>query len=167
MSAIATQITGISIVCSTVCSSADQRKHESSASLALVRGIHRPPHKRPVTRKMFPLDDVITISTMCDTMHSKPIATYAGMIQSRPVITRSFFHQNIVHTLSFVKSARGCFNIKTLSYQYKDSNYTDKTVTSPAYFLLGESLIWKDVFCIESDHVSDQISPLSPRCCKQ
>ena len=28
------------IVCSTVCSSADQRKHQCSASLALVRGIH-------------------------------------------------------------------------------------------------------------------------------
>ena len=42
---------------------ADQRKHQSSASLAFVRGIHRrpvnSPHKRPVTRKMFPFDEVI------------------------------------------------------------------------------------------------------------
>ena len=42
---------------------ADQRKHQSSASLAFVRGIHRwpvnSPHKWPVTRKMFPFDDVI------------------------------------------------------------------------------------------------------------
>ena len=41
----------------------DQRKHQSSASLTFVRGIHRwpvnSPHKRPVTRKMFPFDDVI------------------------------------------------------------------------------------------------------------
>ena len=41
----------------------DQRKHQSSASLAFVRGIHRWPvnsqHKWPVTRKMFPFDDVI------------------------------------------------------------------------------------------------------------
>ena len=41
----------------------DQRKHQSSASLALVRGIHRgpvnSPHKWLVTRKMFPFDDVI------------------------------------------------------------------------------------------------------------
>ena len=35
------QITGVSIVCSTVCSGADHRKHQSSASLAFVRGIHR------------------------------------------------------------------------------------------------------------------------------
>ena len=61
MSAMASQITGVAIVCSTVCSS--QRKHQSSASLAFVRGIHRWPvassHKGPVTRKMFPFDDVI------------------------------------------------------------------------------------------------------------
>ena len=41
----------------------DQRKHQSSASMAFVRGIHRwpvnSPHKRPVSRKMFPIDDVI------------------------------------------------------------------------------------------------------------
>ena len=46
-----------------VCSCADQRKHQSSASLAFVRGILRwpvnSPHKWPVTRKMFPFDDVI------------------------------------------------------------------------------------------------------------
>ena len=42
---------------------ADQRKHQSSASLAFVRGIYRLsvnfPHKRPVTRKIFLFDDVI------------------------------------------------------------------------------------------------------------
>ena len=46
---------------------ADQRKRQSSASLAFVRGIHRrpenSPHKRPVTRKMFPFDDVIMLCT--------------------------------------------------------------------------------------------------------
>ena len=65
MSAMAFPITAVSIVCSTVCSGADQRKHQSSATLAFVRGIHRwpvdSPHKGPVTRKMFPFDDVITI----------------------------------------------------------------------------------------------------------
>ena len=42
---------------------ADQRKQQSSASLAFVRGIHwwpvDSPLKGPVTRKMFPFDDVI------------------------------------------------------------------------------------------------------------
>ena len=57
MSVIASQITSLTIVFSTICSDADQRKHHSSVSLAFVRGIHRwpvnSPHKGPVTRKMF------------------------------------------------------------------------------------------------------------------
>ena len=40
MSAMTYEITGVSIVCLTVCSSADQRKYQSCASLAFVRGIH-------------------------------------------------------------------------------------------------------------------------------
>ena len=63
MSAIASQITSLTIVYSTVYSGADQRKHQSSLSLAFVRGIHQwpvnSPHKEPVTRNFFPLDDVI------------------------------------------------------------------------------------------------------------
>ena len=63
MSTIASQITSLTIVYSTVYSSADQSKHQSSASLAFVWEIHRGPvnfpHKWPVTRKMFPFDDVI------------------------------------------------------------------------------------------------------------
>ena len=63
MGTITSQITSLTIVCSTVYSGADQRKHQSSASLAFVWGIHRgsvnSPHKWPVTRKMFPFDDVI------------------------------------------------------------------------------------------------------------
>ena len=63
MGAMASQITSLTIVYSTVYSGADQRKHQSSASLAFVRGIHRwpvnSPHKWPVTQKMFPFDDVI------------------------------------------------------------------------------------------------------------
>ena len=58
MSAMASHIAGVAIVYSNVCSDTDERKYQSSASLAFVRGIHRgpvnSPHKRPVTRKMFP-----------------------------------------------------------------------------------------------------------------
>ena len=65
MGTMASQITSLTIVYSTVYSGTDQRKHQSSASLAFVRGIHRSPvnstHKGPVTRKMFPFDDVIMI----------------------------------------------------------------------------------------------------------
>ena len=41
MNALASQITSLTIVYSTVYLDADQRKHQSSASLAFVRGIHR------------------------------------------------------------------------------------------------------------------------------
>ena len=63
MSVMASQIPSLTIVYSAVYSGVDQRKHQRSASLAFVRGIHRSPvnspHKGPVTRKMFPFDDVI------------------------------------------------------------------------------------------------------------
>ena len=63
MSAIASQITSFTLVYTTIYSDAHQRKDQSSASLAFVWGIHRrpvnSPHKGPVTRKMFPFDDVI------------------------------------------------------------------------------------------------------------
>ena len=63
MDTIVSQITSLTIVYSAVYSDADQRKHQSSAPLAFVRGLHRgpvnSPHKWPVTRKQFPFDDVI------------------------------------------------------------------------------------------------------------
>ena len=59
---IGSQITNLTIVYSTVYSGTDQSKHQSWASLAFVWEIHRrpvnSPHKWPVTRKMFPFDDV-------------------------------------------------------------------------------------------------------------
>ena len=63
MTTMASQITSLTIVYSTVYSGADQRKHQRSVSLASVREIHWRPvnstHKWPVTRQMFPFDDVI------------------------------------------------------------------------------------------------------------
>ena len=62
---MASHITGVSIVCSTICSGADQRKHQSFLSLAFVRRFHRwpvdSPNNGPVTRKMIQFDDVIMI----------------------------------------------------------------------------------------------------------
>ena len=70
MSMMALQITSLTIVYSTVYSGADQRKHQSSTSLAFVRRIHRrsvnSPHKWPVMQKMFPFDDVIMINWCLD-----------------------------------------------------------------------------------------------------
>ena len=57
MSTMTSKIICVTIVCSTVASGPDQRKHQSPASLAFVQGTHRwpvnSPHKEPVTRKCF------------------------------------------------------------------------------------------------------------------
>ena len=79
MSAIASQITSLTIVYSTVYPGADQSKHQSFTSLAFVWGIHRgpvnSPHKWPVTRKMFPFDDVIMAKKVWN--HSKCIRIFS------------------------------------------------------------------------------------------
>ena len=75
MSEMASQITSLMMVSQPFNSGTDRRKHQSSASLAFVRGIPRWPvnfpHKGPVMRKMFPFDDVI--------MHQR----YEGHIERR------------------------------------------------------------------------------------
>ena len=77
------QWASLTIVYSIVYSDADQRKHQSSASLGFVRGIHREPvnspHKGPVTRKMLPFDDVIMLLAIC-----------AGNSLVQSPVTRSF-----------------------------------------------------------------------------
>ena len=105
ISAKASQITSLTIVYSTVYSSADQRKHQSSASLASVRGIHQwpvnSPHKGPVTRKMFPFDDVIVV---CRSMAVDTVSVMHGIVPcmlhwqyiSIQALWRSFVPNNAV-----------------------------------------------------------------------
>ena len=106
MGTIASLITSLTIAYSIVYSDADQRKHQSSASLAFMRGSHRGPmnssHKWPVTRKMFPFDDVIMtwfstwyLNTVflwqhtehCSIMKLMPIVWEIGMTRKRNVDT--------------------------------------------------------------------------------
>ena len=80
MRAMASQIISLS----TVCLGTDQIKHQSSVSLAFVRGFHRSPvnspHKGSVTRKMFPLDDVIMLN---ESVSCQPIL----WASTKPMIT--------------------------------------------------------------------------------
>ena len=66
MSAMASQIASLTILYSTVYTGADQRKHQSSMSLAFVQGIQwwpvNSPHKGPVSWKMFPFDEAIMVN---------------------------------------------------------------------------------------------------------
>ena len=63
MSAIASRITSLTIVYSTVCSRRRSKKTSKIRVTGLCEGIHRwpvnSPHKGTVTRKMFPFEDVI------------------------------------------------------------------------------------------------------------
>ena len=83
MGKMASQINSLTIAYSTIYLGADQRKHQSFASLAYVRGIHlwpgNSPHKGSVTQKMFPFDDDIT---------SKLRVPASDMIQTPCVIKR-------------------------------------------------------------------------------
>ena len=109
--AIASQTTSLTIVYSTVYSDEDQRKHQSSASLAYVRGIHRgpvnSPHKWPVMRKMFPFDDVIMIycSTPWNAIHHHLVLIYTGpKITHHPPWMRRFqtvLRQTYIFSMKF------------------------------------------------------------------
>ena len=63
ISAMSSEIIGVSMLYPPACSAPDQRMYQSSASFAFVRVIHRcpvdSPHKGPITRKIIPLHDVI------------------------------------------------------------------------------------------------------------
>ena len=98
MSAMAYQITGVSIVYSTVCSGANERKHQRSASLAFVWGIHRwpvnSPHKWPASRKMFPFDDVIR-----DNDFTEWLSTSSVVLKQ---LSRRRLHNSILVTNQFI-----------------------------------------------------------------
>ena len=106
MGAIATQMISLSIVYSTINSGSYQRKHQSSASLSFVWGIHRWPvnssHKWPVTRKMFLFDDVIMnleglgnvpMSTACNFRVTSWYGKLSALLTQRecyPTLAREF-----------------------------------------------------------------------------
>ena len=100
MGAMASQITSLTIVFSTVYFCTDQRKHQSSASLAFVRGIHRrpvnSPHKWPVTREMFPFDEII----MWNLLIRVP-AVVPGLNSVRPSAGEILITQQICYVICY------------------------------------------------------------------
>ena len=119
MSALVSHIIGVSIVCLTVGSGADQRKHESSASLAFVEGIHRWPvnsrHKRPVTRKMFPFDDDIILFSQ----HLQyPNASKHQVLRSHSVVStdQGLCHWHAWNTSVFYLGLNHCSAIERIAF---------------------------------------------------
>ena len=98
MSAMSSQISGITSVYSTVYSSADKKRHQSCASLAFVRGIPHWPvnstHKGPVTREMFPFDDVIMVLKVSKFVHNTFDTRASCMEQFVKVIIVMQWHGN-------------------------------------------------------------------------
>ena len=119
MTMLASQITSLTVVYSIVYSGVNQRKHQSSASLAFVWEIHRGPanfpRKWPVTRKMFPFDDVIMIAdglllgqkskNLPPTVYLKKYA-HGFVVLCFAVVTQSFIMNS--HEV-FIYVHQGCF----------------------------------------------------------
>ena len=137
MGTIASQITSFTIGYSAVYSDAHQRKYQSSASLVFVWGIHRrpvnSPHKWPVTRKMFPFDDVI--------MYLSIIAlslTHKEQIMHRAII----IIVTIVVILMFIITTSD-----TLPFQlYSGYFFLSKTLATGTPWLVRGGELW-GVFC--------------------
>ena len=101
-------ITSLPIVYSAVYAGADQRKHQSSASLDFVRGIHQSPvnstHIWPITRNMFRFDDVVMMCKISTQDANQLIAALITFIQCRKAWRQHTRHCSLVavHT-SLVK----------------------------------------------------------------
>ena len=106
MTAMASQITSLTIVYSNFFHGQIKESIKAPASLAFVRGIHRwpmnSPHKGPVTRKIFQFDDVI----MCFSNHMGDVSRVSwwrhqvsqSILASAPKMMKLWFH---IYTLSF------------------------------------------------------------------
>ena len=134
MSVMASQITSTSVVCATICSSVYQRKHQSSASLAFVRGTHQllvdSLCKWPVMWKMFPFDKVIMtlltwtlnqtqwgVLSMCYPAVTTLVGTLGHLVKSSQLISGTHTHIYIYIILWVLDLSISCSDLKT-GHQY-------------------------------------------------
>ena len=137
------QISGVSIVYSKVCSRADQINHQSSASLAFGRGIHRrrvnPPHKGPVTRNMFPFDDIIIIHASGFKLH-----LFSYQSQRPLVVNLTIFSMAVLMSNEYTL-------ILNFPYILIYSNYSTRALlTQTVPDTDNEPIIQGDAFCVLS-----------------
>ena len=150
MGAIASQITSLTTVYSKVYSDADQRKHQSSASLVFVRWIHRwpvySPHKWPVRREMFPFDDAIM-----ELMGSAQVIILSGsgfwVRSTKHLCQSSRSHGNYVHltTCNEIRLLKWSGHHCRIHFMYirKIANtYKMKRLISDLYSLRLWILVW-------------------------
>ena len=127
------------------------RKHQSSASLAFVRGIHRgpvnSPHKWPVTRKMFPLDDVIMvygILIMCSVFVSKGL-----IISSVFTCSKSAWKKHCIFTSWYKGHINGYETGKALSCSHWKSRFV--------MMLICSAVMESEVIMATSGYTNDNI----------
>ena len=135
MGAMATQITSLTIVYSTVYSGADKRKHQSSASPAFMRGIHRwpvnSPHKCPVTRKMFHL--------MTSSCNEILVLSWKNFKHEAPRSSRSTNPFN--DAVSSVTSSNNMIDNNNDNGDYTCSTITTKTIMTMAVITIMTLMI--------------------------
>ena len=123
MSTMASQITSLIIVYWAVYSSADQRKHRGSVSLAFVRGIHRwpvnSPHKVPVTRKMFSFDDVSMCYWLVVIQSHRVTTVY---VQYSSIFIHENAFENVVYKVKAILSRLWCV-LNGVSSQYRRASH--------------------------------------------
>ena len=150
MNTMASQITVVSNVYSTVYSAADQTKHQRSTSLAFVRVIHRwpvkSPHKGPVTLKIFSFDDAImcTFYNIRATLLEWGPAEFEVWLKS--LVVYSTLMQPATHRIgSLFKKEDNC----TIDQLFRTVNFKDiiKNVSNYWVKLLFCPVILRNILC--------------------
>ena len=129
-----------------------RRKHRSSASLVFVRGIPRwpmnSPSKRPVTRSMFPFDDVI----MFREMHRQPVhSSYKRPIIRKCVLThRGRVTHIYAGKLTIIGSDNGLSPVRRQAIIWTNAWIL---LIRPSGTNFSEILIEIDVFALKKMHL--------------
>ena len=151
MTTIASQITSLTVVCSTVYSDADQRKHQSFASVAFVGEF-----TGPVTRKMFPFDDIIMkmLSYQNRKCHYKDEEPWEHIGVPCSSINRIF-----IETGHYLLSKVVLYNICTITYNLIHSIEITFNILRPrqnGHHFIDD--IYKCIFLIENVWISINMS---------
>ena len=143
ISAMASQITSLTIVYSTVHSSGtDQRKHQSSVSLVFVREIHpwpmnypvNSPHKGPVTRKMFPFDDVIMNTFRLRQNGLQFVNILKCIVLMKKVESRLKFHRSVfLMAQLIIRQCEKIFNLHDILIPASKSKHCNDILTLPTH----------------------------------
>ena len=158
MGTMASQITSLAIVYTAFYSGADQRQHRSSASVAFVRGIHREPgnssHKWPVTREMYPFDDVIMYQNSLFIILFRTSHCHAIIMRKHEWVV-NFFLKNKHHTLV------SCHLIKLFFFLVLNQHHSQILLRCYVNFMTFQIIGNSTFYSTASSEQADQKKPWS------